>query len=1085
MRALVYRSLRYFWRTHLGVLGGTILASAVLTGALLVGDSVDYSLRSFAMMRLGNIDHVVATRTNFFDQKLAEKISAELDADVTTLLYLRGMAINPGKTRDDRQQVNQVEVLGIADDFWNFTDNLTLELGRNETAINEKLAFALNVKEGDEISIRVAKPSLMSRDAPLSWSSEDRSKRGRYTVKRIVADDQLGRFSLTASQISPFNAFINRDYFQEQVEQNSHVNLILIGAGATTEQIESTTKSVWTASDLGITVKQHESGIIQLESNRIYLSDETVRAATTLPNAKPTLTYLVNSLTHNENSTPYSFVIGGPVPDDMPDDHIVISRWLADHLDATVGLSIELDYAELQPDGKFINRQRAFTVHSIREMADLQIERDLMPTFPGLSDVESCADWDVGMPLDEEVLNDESNELYWDDYGQTPKAIVSLGAAQDMWSNRFGNMTSVRYSASDTSSDDISRSVIAEMNPAAAGLAPIAAKESALKAVSEAMDFGGLFLGMSFFLIVAELMLTGLLFAFGVQQRATEMGTLLALGFTHKMIRKLWLTEGMIIALIGAILGAGLGVLYTRALIFGLSTYWQGAVANAAIQYHGTPQTMILGAIISLLCAIAAMSLTIRKQFKHSARELLSIDLTQTQDSDLTVKGKPWGLWISIFGMVASIAIIGGALAMNVVDLMIPFFAASSLLLLSGLGLFRHLMVRSTSAPGATFTTRQLALQNIARRRGRSLTVVALLACGCFMVFAVAAMQEDLEAGAHHRSSGTGGYALLAESTFPILDDPLEAIGHPDLPFTAIKVRDGDDASCLNLNHAQTPKVLGVNMDDLIEARAFTTDPEVEILWSHLNDKPDDGSIPALVGDSNTAMWTLKKKVHPVKGDILVYQDESGNAANIKLVGKLPQRLSVFQGSILISMENFTELFPGEAGHRLFLIDAHDDQEEIVSALTREFDRYGINVMPAVNRILEFYSVETTYLAMFLVLGGLGLAVGSVGMGVVVLRNLLERRHEIALFQALGFTRPAIYRILLTEYSVLLFAGLLIGVLSAAIATVPALLSTNSTIDLNIQARLAVAILLICMTCMSTAIHIGLRSTHISALRSE
>ena len=42
-----------------------------------------------------------------------------------------------------------------------------------------------------------------------------------------------------------------------------------------------------------------------------------------------------------------------------------------------------------------------------------------MPAFPGLTDVERCADWDVGMDLDPEALDDPANEAYWNAHGVT------------------------------------------------------------------------------------------------------------------------------------------------------------------------------------------------------------------------------------------------------------------------------------------------------------------------------------------------------------------------------------------------------------------------------------------------------------------------------------------------------------------------------------------------------------------------------------------------------------------------------------------------------------------------------------------
>ena len=122
---------------------------------------------------------------------------------------------------------------------------------------------------------------------------------------------------------------------------------------------------------------------------------------------------------------------------------------------------------------------------------------------------------------------------------------------------------------------------------------------------------------------------------------------------------------------------------------------------------------------------------------------------------------------------------------------------------------------------------------------------------------------------------------------------------------------------------------------------------------------------------------------------------------------------------------------------------------------------------------------------MFLVLGGLGMAVGSIGMGVVVLRNLLERRREIAMLRALGFGSDSIYKMLLTEYSFLLVAGLLVGIVAAAVSTIPALLATDSNINLSIQFGLAALILVICISCIVSAVQIGLKSSEISALRSE
>ena len=102
--------------------------------------------------------------------------------------------------------------------------------------------------------------------------------------------------------------------------------------------------------------------------------------------------------------------------------------------------------------------------------------------------------------------------------------------------------------------------ILKTLDPASVGLSFQPVREQALAASSQSMDFGGLFIGFSFFLIVAALLLMALLFQFGLEQRATEIGTLLALGFRPRQVRRLLLGEGALLALIGGVLGAVGGV---------------------------------------------------------------------------------------------------------------------------------------------------------------------------------------------------------------------------------------------------------------------------------------------------------------------------------------------------------------------------------------------------------------------------------------------------------------------------------------------------------------------------------------------
>ena len=153
----------------------------------------------------------------------------------------------------------------------------------------------------------------------------------------MLSDGELGRFSLTPSQVPPYNAFVNREFLQEQVELSDRVNLLLAGGGVSLDELALALKESWSPEHIGLRLTPHPGGVIQLDTDRVFLNAESARAALTLPGARGTLTYLINSISKGAKSTPYSFVVAGPVPEGMRDAEIVINRWLAGPLGARVG----------------------------------------------------------------------------------------------------------------------------------------------------------------------------------------------------------------------------------------------------------------------------------------------------------------------------------------------------------------------------------------------------------------------------------------------------------------------------------------------------------------------------------------------------------------------------------------------------------------------------------------------------------------------------------------------------------------------------------------------------------------------------
>ena len=316
----------------------------------------------------------------------------------------------------------------------------------------------------------------------------------------------------------------------------------------------------------------------------------------------------------------------------------------------------------------------------------------------------------------------------------------------------------------------------------------------------------------------------------------------------------------------------------TKALLAGLTGNWQGAVAGTPVVFHLEPATLLIGFLVTVICAAAGDGSDAAQTAASGAASVARWELAggpggsgRALDSSGWLGGVFWGRWGCVgFGLSGA-----GQHAVYV------FFGAGFLLLMSGLCAARFLLVRLDQRGRERLTSLALGLRNSTRRRARSLTAVVLLASGTFLVIAVSSMQQDLARYAHQRSSGTGGFAFIGEATLPF-PDPLESAQAQEtfrledsLNFISCKVRDGDDASCFNLNRAQSPRLLGVPVEPLASRGAFVPSPDDE-LWQLLNLDLGPNVMPGLVGDANTAMWTLRKKVDVEQGDELVYRDESG-----------------------------------------------------------------------------------------------------------------------------------------------------------------------------------------------------------------
>lgn len=1111
------RSLLYHARAHLGVVLGAAIGSAALTGALIVGDSMRGSLRERALEGLGSVTAALAPADRFVTEGLAARLGEFPRTEA--ILKLPAIASRP----DGAARANGVSLLGVPGSFGNLGFagyGKDWNIPPDEVWLNEALAARLRVERGDTLVLRFAKPSALSLDAAVSPRSGQAATL-RLRVGDVRGRNDLGDFRLQPGQEPPLNAFVSLARLQQAADLAGRVNLLLStnrSGGTRGDDETATRKQVLEAelkkelrlADLEASlVALTNGGGVELRSRRVFLDPALARAAHLADtNATPIVTYLANLLFCGTNSTPYSMVTAaGPpyTPAGMGDDEIMISQWLAEDLGAKRGDNIALVYFEPESGAALRERTNTFRVRDIVLMQSPWSDASLMPDFPGIRDAETAGAWDAGFPLVHKIR--AKDEDYWRTFRGTPKAFVTLAAGQQLWANRFGNVTSIRFSAGGANGSPesavarLETRLLAEVQPADFGLAFEPVRARALESATQGQDFGQLFLGFSFFLVVASLLLVALLFQLGLERRAAEVGTLLALGFAPGRLRRWLMIEGGALAIAGGLIGTIAGVYYAWAMLRGLATAWRGAVGGFAPGIHITGETLMTGLCAGAIVAWLVLWLVCRNQARQPIPELLAGEIERADTfrrakaGATHVANRNRAVWFAVLCGLAAIGLIGWRWAIGDQNNAGAFFGAGALLLVAGLGIcsaWLETLGRRKSVRGLTLGG--VGVRGCARRRKRSLGIIATIACGAFVIIAVGAFRLDAGRDAFRRSSGTGGFALIGQSTLPIPQDLGMAAGREtlglspeelrDVHIVACRLHEGEDASCLNLNRARQPRILGVRPELL--AGRFTFSGVIrgkpgegwELLRTGAGEQ--GGGETSAIGDAASIQWAMGKKI----GDTLAMKDDRGRVFNLRLAGGVAG--TILQGSLVIDEAEFLRRFPGDSGYRFFLVDAPSNAvTRVSSALSRALGDAGLELVSATERLNSLNAVQNTYLGAFQVLGGLGLLLGSAGLGVVVMRNVLERRGELAVMSAVGFRARTLERLILIEHAALLLCGLCLGGVAAVVAVLPSVVTPGAALPWRSLGLMLGVVLLNGVLWSWGSARVALKGNPLDALRNQ
>jgi ABC-type lipoprotein release transport system permease subunit len=1116
---LIQRNLSHYWRTNLAVFAGVAITVAVLAGALLVGDSVRASLRDLALGRLGNTTHVIAAE-EFFPQSLAERIARQGSAPATLsavpLVTLEAVVTHEASSR----RASAVQVFGVDQRFWDFhrVPRTKAPTGR-EVLLSPTLARELGAQSGDSILVRVHKPSDIPVES-LHGRKDELGRALRLTLREALPGDSLGEFSLRPQQAEVRAVFLPLSRLQQDLKLDAQVNAILVSFPTDPKDanaVQQALRSAFTLADFGLRVKQLDPrGEIAIASDRILIGDSIASAAQAAAadlqwSVTPVFTYLATAIRAGTREIPYSLVSALPlsyVADQAPRElasglpPLLLNRWAAADLRARLGHKITLEYLVWEEGLGLVARSADFRFAGIVPSERAAADRDLAPQFPGISESPDMADWDPPFPVNLKRIRPK-DEDYWHKYRTTPKAFLRIEDGQRLWNSRFGKLTALRLrppigDSPAPAQAQFETRLREKLDPLRAGFAVLAMRAEGELASRGAVNFSEYFVYFSFFLVVAAVLLTGLFFRLGIEQRLREIGLLRAVGFSPAWIGRLFVTEGAVLALLGSLAGLAGAAGYAALMMYGLRTWWVEAVGTTLLRLHVEPSSLFLGGLGGMAAVLLAVLLTLRGLRAASPLQLLGGSHETEAASPTPAARAPRfaGLGAALLGLALLLGAAAGRL-----NQVAAFFASGTLLLVALVCFEWVWLVRRrrglTGRPGLAAVSR-LGFRNATWRPGRSLLCIALIAAATFVIVAVGAFRRTGAESPLAVKSGTGGYALLAESIVPLPYDPNTPSGWRELglsesgeaalngvELTALRLRPGEDASCLNLYQPRNPRILGAPSSFLRAGRfAFqsslaSTLAEQRNPWLQLESDASDGFIPA-IADANTMTYIL----HLQLGDEFVLNPTGERPVRLRLVAALND--SILQSELIIAEKHFLRLFPALQGYRVFLIQTPPGSAGgVAAALESRLSDFGFDAVSAAERLATFHRVENTYLATFQTLGGLGLLLGTVGLAAVLLRNVLERRRELALLRAVGY-RPADLGVLvLAENLLLLVGGLFSGVLSALLAIAPALAGRGGTLPGGSLVLLLLGVLMAGLVASLAAVGVVVRAPLLETLRAE
>ena len=600
MKSLIVQSRKHYRRFYRLVALAVILMTAVLTGSLLLGDSVRGTLVQRVSERLGKTETIITSGTGFMSETLTQQ---------PLLKHAKGYLLMDGFVSVD-EKLLPVYVWGTDDDA----------LSPGEVMVNEPLNAKLSTLSPQLSTLVLHLPTHNLVPSGSLFVSKSYATQMRVQVVGVKPVEDGGNLLLKNEQTLPLNIFVNRKYLAEKMELEGKINMILSDEMIDEEELAT----CWAPEYSGLHITD-----TTLTYDGVFIPQDIVQKLSTVNCQQSTvyLSYFVNDLIHQSDTIPYSFVTAVNEWQGEPLDgqDIILSDYAAERLHVHEGDSIHMSYFITKQLKNLDTSEQTMRVKQIVPLSAFQDDSLLMADFPGLTRVEKCTDWDSDLPIDMNRVHQE-DEDFWHAYRQTPKAIVSYEAVKSDWSNAFGNATAMRFtpqtstfsSAEPTLNPQPSYRIFStlglprKLTPSDANVQLYHPRAQGLKGAKGGVDFASLFLSLGFFIILSAILLMKNLLVELFTLRRSEIQLYRQLGFKDKDIRKGLFREAFSVIFLASPLGVIAGLAYSSLTLWLLGNVWSGATHTEGFALHIQPLTLLTGWIVALLISAITLWFVVR-----------------------------------------------------------------------------------------------------------------------------------------------------------------------------------------------------------------------------------------------------------------------------------------------------------------------------------------------------------------------------------------------------------------------------------------------------------------------------------------